>query len=394
MMIQTASIWDSIKVIFKKESIDGLRDWRSMLMALMFPVMGPLMIIWLFSVFADVSAEPERITVPVAGSDNAPGLISWLEQNGTTVEKAPENPRARVQDLSIKMALVIPDEYSKKLADGKPVAIELITNSEDHSLAPAVSKMTRLIESYGARIGALRMLARGVNPQVATPIVVKEVDASEGGAFTTEILKIVPMFVVMAAFMCSMMLAVEMTTGERERGSIEPLLLNPTSRRAIVMGKYLAAVAFSIAGLILTLAGCAAVLGYLPLEELGISITFDRYTLMGLIASVLPLSFMASGLMIFISSLTRSLKESQTVMSFLLIIPMIPIFIESAGPMRTWMYAIPSFSQQRLIMDILGGESHALIHYILSGSASILFAFVVVWLTTRQFHKESFIFGR
>ena len=98
--------------------------------------------------------------------------------------------------------------------------------------------------------------------------------------------------------------------------------------------------------------------------------------------------------MIFISSLTRTLKESQTVMSFLLIIPVIPMFIENAGPMRTWMYAIPSFSQQRLITDILGGESHAIIHYILSGTASILFAFVVVWLTTRQFHKESFIFGR
>lgn len=395
MTIQIPSVWHSIKVIFKKETRDGLRDWRAILPALLPIAMGPLMVIWLFSTFADLSAEPDRITVPIVGSDNAPGLISWLEQNGTTVEKAPKNPWALVRDLSIEMALVIPDEYPKKIADGKPVTIELITNSEDRSLVPAVSKMTRLIKAYGAQIGALRMLARGVNPQVATPIVVKEVDASEGDAFTAQILQSVPLFMVLVAFICSTMLAADMTAGERERGSIESLLLNPTSRRAIVLGKYFASVAFSMAGLLLTSAGYVAVLGYLPVEELGISIAFDRNTLMGLIATVLPLAFMASGLTIFISSLARSLKESQIVMQFVVIIlAMIPLFIENMGTIRTWMYAIPSFSQQRLIIDLLSGESPALIHYILSGSASLLFAFVSVWITTRLFHKESFIFGR
>jgi sodium transport system permease protein len=394
MMNRIPSVWHSIKVIFKKETQDGLRDWRAILMALLIPVLGPLMIIWMFSVFAAVSTEPDRITIPVAGSDNAPGLISWLEQNGTAVKKAPKNPRARVRDSSIKMALVIPDEYSKKIADGKPVTIELITNSEDQSLVPAVSKMTRLINAYSAQMGALRLLARGVNPEVAKPIVVKEVDASEGDAFTADLLLIVPMFVIMTAFFCSMMLAAEMTTGERERGSIESLLLNPTSRPAIVLGKYFAAVAFSLAGLFLTSAGFVAVLGSLPVEELGISIAFDGNTLIGFLATVLPLVFMASALMLFISSLARSLKESQAVMSFVFIIPMIPVFMKNTGPVRTWMYAIPSFSQQRMIVDLLSGESPALIHYILSGSASLLFAFVAVWLTTRQFHKESFIIGR
>jgi sodium transport system permease protein len=229
------------------------------------------------------------------------------------------------------------------------VTIELITNSEDPSLAPAVSKMTRLINTYGAQMGALRLLARGVNPEVAKPIVVKEVDASEGNAFKADLLLIVPLFVIMTAFFGSMMLAAELTTGERERGSIESLLLNPTSRPAIVLGKYFAAVAFSMAGLILTLAGCAGVLGYLPVEELGISIAFDRYTLMGLIATVLPLVFMVSALMLFISSLARSLKESQAVMSFVFIIPMIPVFMKNTGPVRTWMYylaakVLPSFT--------------------------------------------------
>jgi hypothetical protein len=82
------------------------------------------------------------------------------------------------------------------------------------------------------------------------------------------------------------------------------------------------------------------------------------------------------------------------VMSFVLILPVIPMFMENTGPVRTSMYAIPSFSQQRLIIDILSGESPALTHYILSGSVSLLFAFVTIWLTTRQFNKESFIFGR
>ncbi len=395
MTTRTPSAWHSIRVIFKKETKDGLRDWRAILTALLIPVMGPLMLIWMFSIFADVSAEPERITVPIAGSENAPGLISWLEENGTTVETAPENPMERVRESSIRMAVVIPDDYPEKIAEGKPATIEIITNSEDQSQLPAVSKMTRLISAYGAQIGALRLLARGINPEVAAPIAVREVDVSEGDAFIAGIQQVVPMFVVMVAFLCSMMLAVEMTAGERERGSIESLLLNPVSRRDMVLGKYSAAVAFSVAGLLLTSAGYIAVLGYLPVEELGVSITFDGKALMGLTATLLPLAFISSGLTILISTLSRSLKESQTVMSFMLIVlAMIPMFMENVGPTRTWMYAIPSFSQQRLIIDLLNGESPVFIHYLLSGSVSLLFSVAAVWITTRLFHREAFIFGR
>ncbi len=394
MMTRIPSVLHSIKVIFKKETKDGLRDWRALLMAMLLPVMGPLMVIYVFSVTTDVSSEPERITVPVTGGNNAPGLISYLEQNGTTVEMAPENPRARVRDSSVGMVLVIPDEYPEKIAEGKPVTVELITNSEDHSLISAVSKLTRLVNTYGAQIGALRLLARGVNPEVTTPIVVKEVDASEGNAFIADLLMIVPLFVVLAAFVCSMMLAAEMTTGERESNSIESLLLNPTPRLAIVLGKYFAAVAFSMAGLFLMSVGYVAVLSYLPVEELGSSIAFDGNTLMGFLATILPLAFLAAGISIFISSLARSLKESQAVMSLVSFLPIIPIFMGNTGPTKNWMYAMPIFSQQRLIVDILSGESTVFIHYILSGSVSLLLVVVAVWITIRQFHKEAFIFGR
>ena len=147
-------------------------------------------------------------------------------------------------------------------------------------------------------------------------------------------------------------------------------------------------------GLLLMSAGFVIVLGYLPVEELGSSIAFDGNTLMGFLPTILPLAFLASGLSIFISSLARSLKESQAVMSLVSFLPVIPIFIGNTGPTETWMYAIPIFSQQRLIVDMLSGESTVFIHYVLSGSVSLLLVFVAVWRTTRQFHKEAFIFGR
>ncbi|MDJ0763556.1 MAG: ABC transporter permease [Myxococcota bacterium] len=394
MTIKIPSIWHSTKVVFKKEVRDGLRDWKAIPIALSVPAMGPLMVIWLFSILADVSDEPDYVTLPIAGSDYSPHLITWLEQNGITVTDAPKNPIASVRDLKIDMALVIPEEYQDKIANGESVAIKIITNSEDRSQGPAVKKIKRLIESYGAQVGTLRLLARGVNPQIATPMVVKEVDASKEDAFTRKILEMIPLFVTLAAFICSMMLAVDITAGERERGSIESLLLNPNPRSAFVWGKYLTAVTFSVVGLILTVIGFLVVLSYLPVEELGISISIDSQTVIWLVALVLPLALMASGLMILVSSLARSFKESQATLSFITLLPMIPIFIEHAGPIKTWMYAIPIFSQQRLLVDVLAGAIPATVDFVLSGVVSILIAVVTVWFTTRLFHKESFVFGR
>jgi len=394
MTIKTLSVWRSIKVVLKKEAKDGLRDWKAIIIALLIPAMGPLMIIWMFSTLADVSEEPEYVTLPVVGSENAPHLISWLEQNGITIHDPPDNPRERVRDSIIDMAMVIPDDYQKKISDGKRVTIEFITNSEDRSTGAAAEKITGLVERYGAQIGMLRLLARGVNPEIASPMEVKEVDASKGNAFARDILIIVPLYVCLAAFVCSMMVAVDITAGERERGSIETLLLNPNPRIAFVLGKYLTAVAFSIAGLILTATGSLAVLDYLPVEELGIAISINSRTFAYLVITVLPLALMASGLMILVSSLARSYKESQATLSFITLLPVIPVFIENVGPTGSWMYAIPIFSQQRLLVDAFAGEIPPNLHFILSGVVSVIIAAVAVCLTTRLFHKESFIFGR
>ena len=86
-------------------------------------------------------------------------------------------------------------------------------------------------------LGSLRLIARGVSPALATPVRVEEVECPARRSAPPPSLNFVPLFLVLAAFIGGMQIAIDSTAGERERGSLEPLLLNPAPRGAIVVGQ-------------------------------------------------------------------------------------------------------------------------------------------------------------
>jgi sodium transport system permease protein len=292
------------------------------------------------------------------------------------------------------MALLVPDDYAKNMSEGYPVEIDLIVDSSNRKQRPTVQKVSRVIKDYSGRMGSLRLMARGVNPEVAAPIAVRDVDVANSRAAVAKLLSIVPMWVVLAAFVCGMMLAIDTTAGERERGSLESLLLNPVPRRAIVVGKWLATSLFSGVGLTLTLIGCLGVVVYLPIEELGFSFRIDGQTVVGILAATLPLALMATALMLLLATFARSFKEANVTMQLLVLLPVLPTFIDSSGASHPWMFAIPILAQNRLMSEVLAGAPPSLALFSLAGAVSLAIGVIAVWATSRLFHKEGIIFGR
>lgn len=161
------SIWPAAGVVFKKELKDGLRDWRSLLTMMFYPVFGPVMMVVVFAQISDSTHEPDQVELPVVAADRAPGLIDWLEQHNVAITVAPDEPERAIREGELFMVIRIPEDYSEKLAAGKPVAIELLLDKTKNEHTGAIRKTTRLIEGFGRQIGALRLIARGVNPQLA-----------------------------------------------------------------------------------------------------------------------------------------------------------------------------------------------------------------------------------
>ena len=391
------SVWRPLWAVLRKELVDGIRDRRSVMSALIPSLMWPLMILLMLNFIAEKRRQADDIEVPVVGARHAETLVDWLkQQRGVEIVDGPEDPYAAVRDGDVKFVIVIPEDYNELLAQSKAVEVELVIDRSDDDAGVFVRRARGLLTAYSRQIGMLRLVARGVSPVVATPIRVDEVDVSSAQQRAAMVMTFLPMFLVMVAFVGGMQIAIDTTAGERERGSLEPLLVNPAPRNSIVAGKWLASVVFASVSVLLTFVLMLQALERAPLESLGLRFQLDAGDVGAVLAAAIPLAFLASGLQVLVASFARSYKEAQTYVSFLILVPMLPAFALMFSPVdpQPWMALIPLLGQHLLITEALRGEPGSLLMCVGAGLTVTLSGLVCVAVTTRLFQREKIIFGR
>ena len=255
--------------VFRKELLDAVRDRRSLMSALLFPLISPLMINLLFGTIAARERSAEDLVFPVQGAELAPGLVAWIERANHEVVETDGDLFAQVRDGDLELAVLIDPDYAEDFASGTPAKISLILDGSKNDLLPLVRRARTVLRSYGAQTGALRLIARGVSTDVGTPVRIEELDIATSQQRSANFLSFIPLFIIMAAFVSGMNVSVDTTAGERERGSLEPLLITPVSRTAIVVGKWLVTVVFASVDIVLVLAGTLFMPRRMPLEDLG-----------------------------------------------------------------------------------------------------------------------------
>ena len=391
-----ASWLAAMTIVLRKELLDGVRDRRALFSALLYPLLGPLLSGLLFGFMADKQREAAEVPVPVAGSEHAPELIEWLETHAVEVVEAPEDPRAAVREGEVPLALVIPEDFGVKLGAGTTIELQLIVDGSRNDARPAVAHAQKLLEKFGTSVASMRLLARGVDPQVVRPVAVAEIQVASQQELAANLFAFVPMFVLIATFVGGMQVAVDATAGERERGSLEPLLLNPVPRAAIVVGKWLAAVVFALACVILTLICCVVVLEYTPVRDLGLSLALGPRELLWVLLAAAPMALMASAIQILVASFARSFKEAQTYISLLLFVPMIPALIGMMTGLERSIGAllVPGLGQQIVVERVFGGEALGVLDFVLPMISALLLAGLCVVLSAAMFRRESVVFGR
>ena len=387
---------NTILAVLKKELLDGLRDRRSVMSAFIFPMIGPLFISFMFNTITERQRESQDIDIPLIGGEYAPGFVDWIERRGFTPIDGPDDPQAAVRDGTYDFVLVIPADYAEDMAAARTAEIELVRDGTKKDAGAAVGKAHDLVNSYSRMIGNLRLIARGVSPQLSQPVKVETVDVASERQRAAHFMVFIPMYVILAAFMTGMNIAVDATAGERERNSLEPLLVNPVSRQALVLGKWLGAVVFSCFGIALTLAGLVFAMSRVSWQELGIQLQMGPPEIIGVLVATLPLAFFASGLQVLVASFARSFKEAQSYISLLILLPMIPSIIAQLYSLgnKWWMAPIPALGQQVLLTEVLSGESVSLLSFLASGASSLLLGLLCVWVTAKLFQREHIVFGR
>jgi sodium transport system permease protein len=346
-------------IVLTKELRDGVRDRRSIVSALIGATLTPLLIGGMFTVIAGRGRDAQEIKLPVAGVEYAPAFVDWLkQQTGVEIVAAPADPEQAVRDRKEDVIIIIEKDFSKNMARGIPAPVKLISDGTREASRPKVTRAKELVNGYSSQLAALRLIARGVAPALASPLQVREVEVSSAQERLATILNILPLFLVLAALTGGMQIAIDTTAGERERGSLEPLLLNPVPRVALAAGKWLAASAFGCGSVLFSLLLTVNVLRRVPWHDLGIRFRVSDGDLLSLLALVLPLALFLSAVVMFASTFARSFKEAQGYIGLLILLPMLPGLLASLYPLsnRPWLAPIPILGQYALAADVLGGK--------------------------------------
>jgi sodium transport system permease protein len=384
-------------VVFRKELKDGSRDRRAITTILFSALFAPALIAFMLNQVADRQREVEEVQIPVVGIENAPALAEWLrQQSGVEVVSGPEDAEQAVRNRSEDVVVVILPDFAEKFASSRPAKVRIVSDSSNASSQPKVERVRDLFRRYSAEIGRLRLIGRGVSPAIVNALEVEDVEVSSAQQRAARILGFIPMFILLAAFTAGMQIATDSTAGERERGSLEPLLVNPAPRAAIAGGKWLAASFGAMLSVMLTTTLCLAMMRFIPLSDLGIRFRLGPPEVMGVLAAVLPLCFFAAAVQIYLATFARSFKEAQSYMGLLIMIPMLPGIFSALYPIgeQLWMYPIPMLGQHVLMTEVLGGRPPAPMVFVLAGVVSVAVALIFMRLTTALFHREKIIFGR
>ena len=385
-------------IVFLKEFRETLRDKRSLGLLALFTLMYPVMLGYILNQQIERATRPERegIALSVIGADKAPTLMARLKHQNVTVTSLPPQSDEQIEALlrgrKVAAILRLADDFTVDYTAMRPAKIELWYNSAS-DLDARRRDIDEILQAYSVNIAGARLLAHGVSPAAMTPIKLQRYDTGSNAARSAGLIGSILGFLFFPAFICCLSAAVDSTAGERERRSLEVLMSQPAHAWELIVGKWLAAGSLSVIGITVELALAHAILSWLPLEEIGMSwrVTSTDLALVCMVS--VPLSLFAAGLQIAIAMNAKSFKEAQSMLSFIMLVPMIPGIAVSMLELKTatWMYLVPMLSNQTLLREIAKGESMGALPFVLTFASSAIAALAAVAFAAWRMKNERYV---
>jgi len=388
----------AILTVCRKEILDNSRDRRTLLTAILLgPLLGPILFVVVINfTISQASSSAERpIDVPIIGAEHARNLVAFLASRGiaashghglTSVDEAVN----AVRNGEREVVVFIDASFGEELASGTGAHVGLVYDRSDTTSGQRVRRVRGSINSYSQQIGALRLLARGLDPSVVRPLIVDNFDVSTAEERSSLLLGMLTYFLLFATLMGGLYLATDTTAGERERKSLEPLLATPVPRSSLLLGKMGATVAFMLLSLALTLACFTAALRFMPFEELGMSTSFGPGTALIAFLVLAPFAPLGAALMTVVASFTKSYKEAQSYLGFVILVPTLPLIVASIMNVKPSLalMAVPSLSQHLLVINLIRAEPIEASMLSLSIVSTLLLGALLAYAAIRLYDRE------
>ncbi|HEX6992946.1 MAG TPA: ABC transporter permease [Gammaproteobacteria bacterium] len=389
-----SAVW----TVCRKELLDNARDRRTLFSAFVFgPLLGPVLFAVLVSVVVTqtVSTADAPIDVPIVGGELAPNLVEHLEARGISpaadhgLAKFAEAAEAVLSGAHDAVLLIDPD-FAERFAAGDTARVTLVYDQSNTRAAGRVRRIRAAVSSYAQQLGTLKLIARGVDPDVLSTVMLDELDVSTAAGRSVVLLGMLTYFLLLATLMGGFYLAIDSTAGERERRSLEPLLTTPVERSSLLLGKMTATTIYMLLALALTLVGFAIALRFVSLEPLGMSSGFGVGEALAAFAVLAPFAPLGAALMTLVASFTKSYKEAQTYLTLVLLVPTLPLVFATmlnVKPTGALMW-VPSLSQHLLVTALVRQDPIPLEYITQSALATLAAAAVLALAAMRLFERE------
>ena len=386
----------AILTVCRKEIIENSRDRRTLFSTLFFgPLFGPALFAIMINVMVSqaLSGADEVMTIPIIGQAHAPNLVDFLRRQGVDPSaelESLEEATASVKEGEHEIVLVIGPEFPENFRTGGDARVTLVFDQSQTRANVNARRVRGLLNTYARQLTAMRLQARGISPLLLRPFTVDDFDVSTATGRSVILLGMLTYFLLFATLMGGFHLAIDSTAGERERGSLEPLLTTPVARADLLLGKMAATVSYMLLSLSLTIVGFTVALYFVPLEQLGMRSNFGPLVALKIVLILAPFVPLGAALMTLVASFTRSYKEAQTYLGLVLLVPTLPLMIATLLNIRPdfslmW---IPSLSQHLLITELIKAEPLNLGHLGVSTTSTLLMGALLAWLAIRLYDRE------
>ncbi len=385
--------WRATVVVFRKEWTDAFRDRRTLLVVLLSSVlMGPLVLVALSTFVATFEARAEKREVVVQGMASAPTLQNYLERQAYQIKTAPADFEAQLRASTLTdPVVVIPPDFEAALLRGESPTLQVISDSANKQAEAGTGRLNRLLEGFNRERATLNLALRGVSPELLQAVQVDESDLASTQTRATQVTGMLPFFVLMAVLYGALNAALDTTAGERERGSLEPLLMNSAPHWALVLGKWGAVASLSM---LIAVLSCFS---FLPAQWLLRSDTLQALFQFGLreallfLVVLLPLAAALSAVLMAVAIRCKSFKEAQANSTVVILgvslMPLVTVF--NFGGEAAWHLWVPALAQNTLMTRVLKGEDFSAAQVLIPLAVCVLLTVAGVWFVGRKLRSAA-----
>ena len=344
-----------LKALMVKEFKEAFRDRRALMVAMSMALLMPVMIMVMLKVAIKEAVDNPAVYVKYSGEQHAPKLIEALkDENILSFSDVPKDEERNWNERNIE--LTIPDTFAADMAAGKPIELTLRADYNEKSLSTPIRRIKDVVNQHSLAIGYKRLLVRGVDIKLLQPIKLLEQDTALPSSNAMMITLILGVYLMMAAFMSGLPVAIDSSAGERERNVLEMLLCQPVSTLNIVLAKLSCASSISIISIILMLVLTSIAMNFVDLTKIGATFSIDAQTFVILLLLLIPICFLAASLQLLFAFQAKSFKEAQSTVTMLIMAPsFIPFALMMMDDKPAWVEWMPISGQSLLMEDVFKG---------------------------------------